>query len=285
MDTLDWDDLRLLLQVARRGSFLRASSDIGVAPSTLSRRITAFEAKLGTLLLERGVDGCRLTARGKALADIAETLARQLHQEQTNAASSEGLSGTITITTGDGFVPRLSKACSTFLEDHPACSIEFLVDAGFARLSRGDADIAIRTVELEEPSLIYRKLGALQFALYATADVAERLTGTTDLARVAAVTMLPPLDAMAHNRVAREAGLVNERVRVSSFAALVEAVHAGLGVGVLPHTRASGLVRVFPEIRLPDKAVFLVTRPSAAKQPHVRACIEAISESFRDVLR
>ena len=65
----NWDDLRLLLAVSRRGSFLQAGEMLGVAASTLSRRITQFEAAVGEPLIERGVDGVRLTPRGAVLVD------------------------------------------------------------------------------------------------------------------------------------------------------------------------------------------------------------------------
>ena len=47
---MNWDDLRLLLAVARRGNLLQAGEALGMAPSILSRRITMAEAAL----VERG---------------------------------------------------------------------------------------------------------------------------------------------------------------------------------------------------------------------------------------
>lgn len=67
----NWDDLRLLLAVSRRGSFLQAGQLLGIAASTVSRRLTQLETALGEPLVERGVEGCRLTSRGQALVDVA----------------------------------------------------------------------------------------------------------------------------------------------------------------------------------------------------------------------
>jgi DNA-binding transcriptional LysR family regulator len=67
----NWDDLRLLLAVSRRGSFLQAGQLLGVAASTVSRRLSQLEAALGEPLVERGVEGCWLTSRGQSLVDVA----------------------------------------------------------------------------------------------------------------------------------------------------------------------------------------------------------------------
>jgi len=68
----DWNDLRLLLAVARRGSFLQAGELLGLATSTISRRISRLESSLGEPVVERAVDGARMTARGRMLVDLAE---------------------------------------------------------------------------------------------------------------------------------------------------------------------------------------------------------------------
>jgi molybdenum-dependent DNA-binding transcriptional regulator ModE len=106
----DWDDVRLLMHVGRRGSLLRAGAELGLAASTLSRRLTALEKKAGAVLVERGVDGCRLTERGRALADIGEQMEGRLGQEAARSASEGSISGTVTISAGDGFIGLISAA-------------------------------------------------------------------------------------------------------------------------------------------------------------------------------
>src|SRR5947208_2535135 len=66
---LDWSDLQLLAAVREAGSMLRAGRRLGLAASTVSRRITALEEAVGAALLHRGTDGVRLTPAGGALAD------------------------------------------------------------------------------------------------------------------------------------------------------------------------------------------------------------------------
>ncbi len=163
---LNWDDLRLLLAISRRGSFLQAGEMLGVAASTLSRRITQFETAVGEPLVERGVDGVRLTPRGAILVETAKMLELELANDVRGPKG--GISGSVTVSAGDGFVGIVTEATAKFLAANPACSVDFLVENTLVKVARGAADIAIRTVHLGEPSLIYRRLTSLRFDLFAS---------------------------------------------------------------------------------------------------------------------
>ena len=54
-----WDDLRVILAVARQSRLLNAGRSLGLDPVTVSRRIAALEEALGTKLFERSAAGLR----------------------------------------------------------------------------------------------------------------------------------------------------------------------------------------------------------------------------------
>ena len=169
----NWDDLRLLLAVSRRGSFLQAGQLLGIAASTVSRRLTQLETALGEPLVERGVEGCRLTSRGQAPVDGAPAI----------------LSGTVLVSAGEGFSASVLEAASRFTAQHPGCSVELQVTTDFHKIVRGVADIAIRTAHLGEPSLIYRGLGKLDYGVFATAAYLHRFPALTP-ATAASIALL-----------------------------------------------------------------------------------------------
>lgn len=274
----NWDDLRLLLAVSRRGSFLQAGQLLGIAPSTLSRRLSQLEAALGEPLLERGVEGCRLTSRGSSLVDVA--LAAEAGLRRQAAADLSGLqaelSGSVLVSAGEGFSSRVLEAARRFTTAHPLCSVELQVTADFHKIVRGVADIAVRTVHLGEPSLIYRPIGRLAYGVFADAGYLKRFPGLTPATAVN-IALLPPQDMLPQMRAAKAAGLERTQISVSSFAAQLESVRGGLGVAVLPRVLAKDLIELFAQIDLPDMDVYLVTRPQALKQPHIK-CFFAILE-------
>lgn len=274
---LNWDDLRLLLAVSRRGSFLQAGEMLGVAASTLSRRITQFESAVGEPLLERGVDGVRLTPRGAALVETAKALELELRNDVRDPKG--GLSGSVTISAGDGFVEIVTEAAAEFLSRNPACTVDFLVENALVKVARGAADIAIRTLHLGEPSLIYRRLASLRFGLFAS-GVHMPVTGANPQ-DAPMIDLLPPLDQLPHLRAARAAGFSRTRLRVSSFLAQLNAVQAGVGCAVLPQTMGRGLVQPYGPLDLPALDIYLVTRPQALQQPQIRAFTDLLTAVFQ----
>ncbi|WP_415768290.1 LysR family transcriptional regulator [Pseudomonas sp. LB3P38] len=274
----NWDDLRLLLAVSRRGSFLQAGQMLGIAASTVSRRLTQLERALGELLVERGVEGCWLTSRGQSLVEVA--LAAEAGLRRQTVAGMSGLHtelfGSVLVSAGEGFSSCVLEAASRFTSLHPRCSVELMATADFHKIVRGVADIAVRTAHLGEPSLIYRPIGRLSYGVFADAGYLKRYPEVTPATAVN-IALLPPLDMLPQMRAAKAAGLERAQISVNSFAVQLESVRRGMGVAVLPRILAKDLIELFPDLQLPDMEVYLVTRPQALKQAHIK-CFFAILE-------
>ena len=281
----NWDDLRLLLAVSRRGSLLQAGQLLGIAASTVSRRLTQLEAALGEPLVERGVEGCWLTARGQSLVEVAVAAEAGLRR-QTAADVSGGqteLCGSVLVSAGEGFSSCVLEAASRFTSLHPRCSVELMVTADFHKIVRGAADIALRTAHLGEPSLIYRPMGELAYGVFADARYLKQFPGMS-LATAVNIALLPPLDMLPQMRAAKAAGLDRAQISVNSFAVQLESVRQGMGVAVLPRILAKGLNEVFLDLELPDMEVYLVTRPQALKQAHIRCFFDILERGLLEAL-
>ena len=66
---MDLEELHAFLRVVDSGSFLSAADSLGVARTTLRRRVASLEARVGVPLLESTQQGVTLTDAGRALAD------------------------------------------------------------------------------------------------------------------------------------------------------------------------------------------------------------------------
>ncbi|PSS59269.1 LysR family transcriptional regulator [Pseudomonas sp. BBP2017] len=280
----NWDDLRLLLAVSRRGSFLQAGQLLGLAASTVSRRLTQLEVALGEPLVERGVEGCWLTSRGQSLVEVAVAAEAGLRgQVVTASGSHSSLSGRILVSAGEGFASCMLEAASRFTTLHPGCSVELQVTADFHKISRGVADIALRTAHLGEPSLIYRSVGTLAYGVFADASYLQRFPAVTP-ATANIIALLPPLDMLPQMRAAKAANLGCAQISVSTFAAQLEAVRRGVGTAVLPRILATDLIELFPELQIPGMDVYLVTRPQALKQVHIKTFYSVLEQVVRQTM-
>ncbi len=70
--SIDWNDLRLFLDVARLGGLSAATQTTKLSAATLGRRITALEKQVGEPLFHRAQSGYTLTRAGDELLRRAE---------------------------------------------------------------------------------------------------------------------------------------------------------------------------------------------------------------------
>ncbi|WP_271618211.1 LysR family transcriptional regulator [Bradyrhizobium sp. CCBAU 51745] len=83
--TLDWEDVRVFLALARHGSLSAAARALSINHATVARRVQSFERSLGERLVERRLDGYVLTPAGARLlgpANDMETAAANLSRQR-----------------------------------------------------------------------------------------------------------------------------------------------------------------------------------------------------------
>src|SRR5947199_9188583 len=99
--SMDWDDVRVFLAVARHGSLRAAGRALGLSQPTIARRLAAFEATFGgPTLFDRLPEWLRLNAAGDQLVAAAEGIdGAVLTLERRRAPASPALSRTVRVAT------------------------------------------------------------------------------------------------------------------------------------------------------------------------------------------
>jgi len=280
-----WDDLRLLLAVARAGSFLAAGRELGLATSTVSRRLTVLESSVDSLLIERRVDGARLTEAGRRLAAAAADVELALGARLRELPGPAGrLAGVIRVTAGDGFSDFLAESIADFAEGHPEVSFDVMIDNRAVDLARREADVGIRTLHGREGSLVYLPLAPLAYGLFASPAYAARRgvpRSLRDLPRHPCIGLAASLERVPWMRWLRTHGVRRFAFRSTSFGAVLAAARAGLGLAALPERMSTGLVRVLPRARPDPLPVWLAAHVDARRQPAVRAFVDHLAMRFR----
>ena len=87
---LDARRLRVLREIARRGSFTAAAEALSFTPSAVSQQMTVLEREARTRLFERGARGVRLTEAGVALAAHAEAILTRLDDAEAELHALAG---------------------------------------------------------------------------------------------------------------------------------------------------------------------------------------------------
>src|ERR671936_254894 len=90
---LDVRRLRVLREVAARGSFSAAAEALSFTQSAVSQQVAALERETGTMLVERGARGIRLTDAGRALVSHADAILARIEAAEEELAAIAGLRG------------------------------------------------------------------------------------------------------------------------------------------------------------------------------------------------
>lgn len=90
---LNVNRLRVLKEVAYRGSISEAADALSYSQSAVSQQIAALEGEAGLTLLERHPRGVSLTAAGQTLVGHAEGILAELERAEAALAAIAGLRG------------------------------------------------------------------------------------------------------------------------------------------------------------------------------------------------
>src|SRR5947209_20445975 len=85
--------LKVLCEVARRGSFSAAAAALGYTQPAVSRQVALLEGELGTLLVRRRPQGVVLTDAGRVLVTRGEAILAQLDELEDEVGTLAGLEG------------------------------------------------------------------------------------------------------------------------------------------------------------------------------------------------
>jgi DNA-binding transcriptional LysR family regulator len=293
----DWNDLRYFLAVAQHRSTTAAGRALKVDQSTVQRRIAEFERRIGQPLVKRHPTGYRLTEFGEQLVPHAQRVEQAMLalQQHVDAAQRE-ISGVVRMTCPEPLVYRITA--STLLERfharYPGVKVEFVMSDRYLDLTKGDADVALRSGDTEDSALVGRKIADSLWAVYASRKYIERHGSPQRIEDLAQHALIGFDDSMAKHRAAQwlhEAVPAGRVVaRNDSVLGLVYSVKASVGLAPLPTALGDAepdLVRVLGPIPELARSWRILTTPELRRTPRVAAFFDFIVdevETLRPIL-
>ena len=169
---MEWDDYRFFLAVARKTSVKQAADQLGVNRSTVLRRITGFEKRLGVRLFERLPNGYFTTPAGDEMLAFAEKMeALSNDVDRHIAGRDKKLSGTIRVSLSGALATYvLMPDLAAFAKTHPDIRLEIQSTYGMPDLARREADVAIHISNDPPEDLVGRRVVKVARAAYIGAD-------------------------------------------------------------------------------------------------------------------
>jgi DNA-binding transcriptional LysR family regulator len=284
----DWNDLRLVLSVARAGSLKDAAKALRLDHSTVYRRLLALEAALGQRLFERQAGTYRPTDTGARLAVAAERIeAETLALERALTGNDQRLSGRLVVTASETLAYRvLPDLLARFRERHPGIRLDLVIENRRLDLARREADVALRATRPQEPTLFGRKVADMLWSVYGSEAYLARHQMPVMLADLAKHDFIGWDEGADVNAAAWLAAAIPENAVVYRSSSLVNqlgAARVGIGLAALPCYLADaepGLRRLLPPIPALTRELWLITHEDLRHTARVRAFFEHIGEAL-----
>lgn len=290
----------VFVRVVDAGSFSEAARQIGVTPSSISRRVSHLEESLGVRLFHRTTRRQNLTEAGDLYLKHARVIVTDLEEARLAVSQlTDEPAGSLHITAEPDFsVVVLAPLLPEFIARYPRIKLRFSLSSGLTDLVDSAIDVAIRLGHLDDSSLIARKVAVSRSVICATPNYLKR-HGTPHR----------PNDLAAHNCLSyrikpaqptwrfgqSDAALsvpTEGCLRANSLAMLREAAFAGLGIVMIPswmivdELKSERLIPILGNVPVipPTTPINAVFSHDKGMAPKVRAFVDFIASRIRTTL-
>lgn len=291
MHSMDnWDDLKFVLAIAKAGSVTKASRSLGVTHSTVSRRLTALEDRMGTRLFDRLPEGFTPTVAGEEAVEAARRMEMEVVSLDTRITARDAeLEGPLRVTAAQLiFQAQLAEIVARFKDRHPQIDVTMNAANEILSLHRREADIAVRVTDKPDESLFGRLATGQNRCFYVSRDFARTYQ---EACRDSLTTAKVPFVAFKWwgDRVPKE---LRERYPNGEVATVTDdmitmhaAVKAGMGIGRLP----CFLGDPDPDLmRLPGVEptryfdIWILTHPDLKNVARIRTFLRFAADAFKE---
>lgn len=293
--SVDLMDVLAFVRVVETGAFARAGERMGISKSIVSRRVARLEEQLGARLLTRTAQGAQPTEVGRAYFARASNVLAELEAAQEVVAEAvTQVAGPIRITAPISLgIQHLAPALADFAKLHPKVELDISFDDKTVDLVGGGFDIAVRIGQLQDSSLVARKIAPIRAVAVASPAYIEergrpqhpRDLKDHDYLVYANVSMAEQLKFRTPRGWETARGQI--RLRADSGEMLRAAAVAGLGILVAPSfivapaIESGELEVILRDYPLHDGiALHAVMPPGRATTARVRALVDFLVARF-----
>jgi DNA-binding transcriptional LysR family regulator len=295
---LDVRRMRVLREVAQRGSFSAAAEALSFTQSAVSQHVAALEREVGMRLLERGRSGPKLTDAGRSLVAHTDAVLCRLDEAERDLAAIAGLEGgeLRLASFPSASATLVTEAVAAFVERYPKVAmavVEAEPEESLPMLAAGDLDIAIVFDYPDFPADTAQAdldlVPLLTESMYVALPEAHKLSGAesiriADLAEDAWLCGVGPSSCSdVVKSVCREAGF-QPRIAFESddYNVLQGYVAAGLGVTLLPdlamHALREGVAIRPVRPQAPQRRVWAAAREAGVRSVATDAMLEELQQ-------
>lgn len=272
----DLNEMAIFAVVVGSGSFTKAAEKLKLPKSTVSRKVSQLERRIGVRLINRTTRNLKPTETGKIYHQHCLKMLEQAEEADRviNNMQSEP-SGLLRISTPLAFgTPFFISTMKKFMDLHPKVSVEIVSDNKALDMLDEEIDIAFRIGPLSDSSLVTRNLGTARLSLCASPEYIEKHGSPKSLEDLENFDCIAkPGMSWTFVRNGQEVEIEpNCRVRANDVEMIKNMTINGMGIGAVPQILLSDdvtqgrLVTLLPETPFSERTFYLVY-PSRREPP------------------
>jgi DNA-binding transcriptional LysR family regulator len=286
------DHLKLFIRLAATHNISMAGKELGLSPAVSSAYINKLEDGLGVRLVHRTTRKVSLTEEGLAFLPHAEEVLSSIDAAKASVGAGKASpSGTLRINAPASFGRmHLVPALKGFLDQYPELSIDLRLSDSIIDLVEGGFDIALRIAELNDSSLIARKLATDKRIVCASPEYLKQYgepQNPKELLQHKCITLMG-LDTWTFETPSGNQSIkIKSVLRTDNGEAIRDASISGLGItlsstwSIYEQIKKGELVEIMKDTPLVNKtAIWAVYPSSRLLAPKVRAFIDYYSDYF-----
>jgi DNA-binding transcriptional LysR family regulator len=291
---MDLNEVVVFTRVVETGSFTAAARSLDMPKSTVSRKVSALESRLGAQLLHRTTRKLSLTDVGAAYHERCARIISQLEDADHAVAEMQSEPRGVLRVTAPLEFGFLSPIISDYLLANPHVSVDLVCTDRVVDLVAEGYDVAIRAGKLADSALIATRLGTIRRLLLASPEYVERRGSPTtpdDLRDHECLRFSQGRERtqwVLHRKNKERRMQVSGRLLANSFETLQDAVLRGMGIGMLPeywghpYLAEGRLVRVLDDWCSSEDAISAVYPGTRHLSPKVRVFLDTLRAGVAD---
>jgi len=272
----DLNEMAIFAVVVDSGSFTKAAEKLKLPKSTVSRKVSQLEKRIGVRLINRTTRNLKPTETGKLYHEHCVKMLEQAEEADrvVNNMQAEP-SGLLRISTPLSFgTPFFIGAIKKFLDQYPKVNVEILSDDKQVDMLDLEVDIAFRVGPLSDSSLVARNLGTARLSLCASPEYIQKHGFPKNVHDLDNHTCLShPVSPWVFDTINGAVQIEPKSRMISNDMEILRRMTIeSLGVGALPQilisddVKAGRLVTVLPETPFQERTFYLVY-PSRREPP------------------
>jgi len=243
----DLNEMAIFAVVVGCGSFTKAADKLKLPKSTVSRKVSQLEKRVGVRLINRTTRNLKPTETGKLYYENCMRMLEQAEEADriVNNMQSEP-TGLLRISTPLAFgIPFFTDILMRFTKQYPKVNLEIISDNKTLDMLDEEIDIAFRIGPLEDSSLVARNLGTARLSLVASPGYLAKSgvpRSIDDLHEHTCITH-PDHDWVFMTRNGEEAPTIQSRLAANDVEMIRMLALGDFGVGAVPQLLVADDVR------------------------------------------